>query len=128
MLESPRVALSAVDWAERNSGVWRSLVSALVWGTRGPRFKSAHPDQIALGRRQGAKLEAEHLGPGTVVVQDSRILHLVRPVAGHDGSLGPLRRVMVFVRDLVVHGAPDLRLVVRVRSADRIASSDHQHL
>jgi hypothetical protein len=27
-----------------HSGVWRSLVSALVWGTRGPRFKSAHPD------------------------------------------------------------------------------------
>jgi hypothetical protein len=25
-------------------GVWRSLVSALVWGTRGPRFKSGHPD------------------------------------------------------------------------------------
>jgi hypothetical protein len=25
-------------------GVWRSLVSALVWGTRGPRFESGHPD------------------------------------------------------------------------------------
>ena len=24
--------------------MWRSLVSALVWGTRGPRFKSGHPD------------------------------------------------------------------------------------
>jgi hypothetical protein len=25
-------------------GAWRSLVSALVWGTRGPRFKSGRPD------------------------------------------------------------------------------------
>jgi hypothetical protein len=25
-------------------GVWRSLVSASVWGTEGPRFKSGHPD------------------------------------------------------------------------------------
>jgi hypothetical protein len=28
----------------QSNGVWRSLVSALVWGTRGPRFKSGHPD------------------------------------------------------------------------------------
>jgi hypothetical protein len=26
-------------------GAWRSLVSALVWGTRGPRFKSGRPDE-----------------------------------------------------------------------------------
>jgi hypothetical protein len=26
-------------------GAWRSLVSALVWGTRGPEFKSRRPDQ-----------------------------------------------------------------------------------
>ena len=25
-------------------GTWRSLVSALVWGTRGRRFKSGRPD------------------------------------------------------------------------------------
>ena len=25
-------------------GAWRSLVSALVWGTRGPRFESGRPD------------------------------------------------------------------------------------
>ena len=25
-------------------GAWRSLVSALVWGTRGPEFKSRRPD------------------------------------------------------------------------------------
>jgi hypothetical protein len=28
----------------RRSGAWRSLVSALVWGTRGPEFKSRRPD------------------------------------------------------------------------------------
>ena len=32
------------DTMRPHLGVWRSLVSALVWGTRGPRFKSAHPD------------------------------------------------------------------------------------
>ncbi len=29
----------------RIDGAWRSLVSALVWGTRGPEFKSRRPDQ-----------------------------------------------------------------------------------
>src|ERR671931_330342 len=28
-------------------GAWRSLVSALVWGTRGPEFKSRRPDSKA---------------------------------------------------------------------------------
>src|SRR5215218_2470154 len=28
----------------RACGTWRSLVSALVWGTRGRRFKSGRPD------------------------------------------------------------------------------------
>ncbi len=27
------------------AGMWRSLVSALDWGSRGRRFKSGHPDQ-----------------------------------------------------------------------------------
>ena len=26
-------------------GLWRSLVSALVWGTKGPGFKSRQPDK-----------------------------------------------------------------------------------
>jgi hypothetical protein len=30
-------------------GTWRSLVSALVWGTRGRRFKSGRPDEDAAG-------------------------------------------------------------------------------
>ena len=28
----------------RSHGAWRSLVSALVWGTRGPEFESRRPD------------------------------------------------------------------------------------
>jgi hypothetical protein len=30
-------------------GAWRSLVSALVWGTRGPEFKSRRPDEKPAG-------------------------------------------------------------------------------
>ena len=33
-------------------GTWRSLVSALVWGTRGRRFKSGRPDSEARDRHQ----------------------------------------------------------------------------
>ena len=36
-------AKRAVSYSERD-GAWRSLVSALVWGTRGPEFKSRRPD------------------------------------------------------------------------------------
>src|ERR1700733_1110645 len=44
-----------VLWAEvgsmrplTRSGLWRSLVSALDWGSRGPGFKSRQPDSLAL--------------------------------------------------------------------------------
>ena len=33
----------ALAW-ERHCGLWRSLVSALDWGSRGPGFKSRQPD------------------------------------------------------------------------------------
>ena len=33
-----------VGYAGASRGAWRSLVSALVWGTRGPRFESGRPD------------------------------------------------------------------------------------
>ena len=36
-------ASSQISW--RRCGLWRSLVSALVWGTRGRRFKSSQPDE-----------------------------------------------------------------------------------
>ena len=32
-------------------GAWRSLASALEWGSRGRRFKSARPDQPSLKLR-----------------------------------------------------------------------------
>ena len=35
-------AAAEVSWPR--CGLWRSLVSALVWGTRGRRFKSSQPD------------------------------------------------------------------------------------
>ena len=41
-------------------GLWRSLVSALVWGTRGPEFKSRQPDHsdqdfpVLVASRQGS--------------------------------------------------------------------------
>ena len=43
-------APSQISWLR--CGLWRSLVSALVWGTRGRRFKSSQPDVD----------EARHLG------------------------------------------------------------------
>ena len=39
---APRRALTVAK--VRRHGAWRSLVSALVWGTRGPRFESGRPD------------------------------------------------------------------------------------
>ena len=37
-----RTGRLSIDWELR--GLWRSLVSALVWGTRGRGFKSRQPD------------------------------------------------------------------------------------
>ena len=34
----------------KHHGTWRSLVSALVWGTRGRRFKSGRPDVKSVGK------------------------------------------------------------------------------
>jgi hypothetical protein len=36
-----------LSWSR--TGAWRSLVSALVWGTRGPEFKSRRPDRKPAG-------------------------------------------------------------------------------
>jgi hypothetical protein len=35
-------------------GTWRSLVSALVWGTRGRRFKSGRPDGSVVRADEGS--------------------------------------------------------------------------
>ena len=37
--------------ASRRNGLWRSLVSALVWGTKGPGFESRQPDYKSQGPR-----------------------------------------------------------------------------
>src|SRR5674476_344758 len=48
---SPAAALTAREGCARipacTAGVWRSLVSALVWGTRGRQFKSGHADHFS---------------------------------------------------------------------------------
>jgi hypothetical protein len=38
------------------SGAWRSLVSAPVWGTGGPRFKSGRPDKQKPPQARGFRL------------------------------------------------------------------------
>jgi hypothetical protein len=40
-------------------GAWRSLVSALVWGTRGPEFESRRPDQRKARLRRGFSVFGE---------------------------------------------------------------------
>ena len=50
--------------------MWRSLVSALVWGTRGPRFKSGHPD------REKALLR----GPFPVITGEIRLSRRFNPL------------------------------------------------
>jgi hypothetical protein len=49
----------------RDFGVWRSLVSASVWGTEGPEFKSRHPDSGSLGcwRLLGSRIVSEPCRP-----------------------------------------------------------------
>ena len=46
-----RPGAAALGWGSR--GAWRSLVSALVWGTRGPRFKSGRPDERKAPSKRG---------------------------------------------------------------------------
>src|SRR5437870_10994123 len=36
-------------------GLWRSLVSALDWGSRGREFKSPQPDKEGAGQRRGLR-------------------------------------------------------------------------
>ena len=62
-------------------GLWRSLVSALVWGTRGPEFESRQPD---------------HKGPG----QSTQALAWVLIVFRQVPTRGPTQAVL---RWLPVH-------------------------
>ena len=42
-----------MSYGSRRRGAWRSLVSALVWGTKGRRFESGRPDSNL--RREGRR-------------------------------------------------------------------------
>jgi hypothetical protein len=42
----PNAAVSRCPLGWPRRGAWRSLVSALVWGTRGPEFESRRPDHL----------------------------------------------------------------------------------
>ena len=44
--------------ASTTRGLWRSLVSALDWGSRGPGFKSRQPDHESAGQRPCALVNA----------------------------------------------------------------------
>src|SRR5579884_2002971 len=46
-------------------GAWRSLVSALVWGTRGPEFKSRRPDRFDRARADRFSRNARGATSGT---------------------------------------------------------------
>jgi hypothetical protein len=47
-------------WVRRN-GLWRSLVSALDWGSRGPGFKSRQPDHEGAGESIGGVTDRRFL-------------------------------------------------------------------
>ena len=66
---SSPVSGCSLGWPGR--GAWRSLVSALVWGTRGPEFESRRPDQerprkrgfsCSLDSLRGDRTSRENLG------------------------------------------------------------------
>ena len=48
-----------MSYGRRRCGAWRSLVSALVWGTKGRRFESGRPDSLDLWDLQGKAWLAE---------------------------------------------------------------------
>ena len=56
-------AASEVSW--RRCGLWRSLVSALVWGTRGRRFKSSQPDTNVVRHQKLASHIVAFTGQGS---------------------------------------------------------------
>jgi hypothetical protein len=47
----------------RRHGAWRSLVSALVWGTRGPEFESRRPDSERAGLLAERSESLERVAP-----------------------------------------------------------------
>ena len=44
------IPLAGVNYSADVDGLWRSLVTALDWGSRGPGFKSRQPDSESPGQ------------------------------------------------------------------------------
>ena len=63
-------AATEVSW--RRCGLWRSLVSALVWGTRGRRFKSSQPDTNVVRHQKVASHMAASEGQGSAPASSTR--------------------------------------------------------
>ena len=61
--EQPRGTGGATHYTDRAHGLWRSLVSALDWGSRGREFKSPQPDSEGAGQGPavGARLDCQLL-------------------------------------------------------------------
>lgn len=52
-------------------GAWRSLVSALVWGTRGPEFESRRPDYRKAPRPRGFSRLRNPVAPDAIEFRDA---------------------------------------------------------
>jgi hypothetical protein len=98
-------------------GAWRSLVSALVWGTRGPEFKSRRPDSGEVLRRSvGGRPRAPSpsAAPFTSAVGKScRLMSNSRRMTT-DEVRDVARAVAAELRGRDVHGSP-ITVVTSVR-------------
>src|SRR6185503_2293811 len=68
-------------------GVWRSLASALDWGSRGRRFKSYHPDHLVRPRgRDGGAGPAD--GDASAAAPRAGARACAAPIAASPGARG----------------------------------------
>jgi hypothetical protein len=75
-VQLPRMWPLTGDWID---GLWRSLVSALDWGSRGPGFKSRQPDHVGTGQRPYSDGPFCCLGSCDHRMITSGKLHALRP-------------------------------------------------
>lgn len=70
-----KLSISGERSSEEIFGLWRSLVSAPVWGTGGRRFKSSQPDQYehgCLSGSPGRPAEGRSLADGEALTPPGR--------------------------------------------------------
>src|SRR6266540_5095643 len=104
------IRTAALDIVSVN-GAWRSLVSALVWGTRGPEFKSRRPDWgTRRKRRWGRGVEIP------VTPRPARLARLPRLVR----RLDRLPQICTRPRLRIYRSADRDRRGGSVRSQDRV--------